>query len=65
MTLGLLDALKVLELGDSVASAFCGKLLADMGADVVTVEPPEGGRIRRLPPYYEGVPGSERSHLQQ
>ena len=63
MKLGLLSGLKVLERGDSVAVAFAGKLLADLGADVVVVEPPGGSSLRRLPPYYEDVPGPERSVL--
>ena len=32
-------------------AAFCGRLLADLGADVIHVEPPEGDRGRRLPPF--------------
>ncbi len=32
-------------------AAFCGRLLADLGADVIHVEPPEGERGRRLPPF--------------
>jgi benzylsuccinate CoA-transferase BbsF subunit len=54
----------VLEIGDSVAVAFCGKVLADLGADVVMVEPPGGRRLRQLPPHYDGCPESGRSVLQ-
>jgi len=63
MRLGLLSGVRVLEVGDTVAVAFSGKILADMGADVVTVEPPGGSCLRRLPPYFEDVPGPERSVL--
>lgn len=63
MRLGLLSGLRVLEVGESVAIAFCGKVLADMGADVVTVERPGGSCLRRLPPYYQDVPGPGRSVL--
>lgn len=63
MRLGLLTGLRVLEVGDSVAVAFCGKVLADLGADVVVLEPPNGSPLRRLPPYYEDRPGPGRSIL--
>jgi crotonobetainyl-CoA:carnitine CoA-transferase CaiB-like acyl-CoA transferase len=64
MRLKLLDGLKVIQVGGTVSSAFCGKVLADMGADVLMVEPPgEGNFTRRLPPYYEDTPGLERSVL--
>jgi crotonobetainyl-CoA:carnitine CoA-transferase CaiB-like acyl-CoA transferase len=32
----------------------CGRLMADLGADVIRVEPPEGGRSRQLPPFHNG-----------
>jgi len=63
MGLRLLTGLKVLEVGDTVAVAFCGKVLADLGADVLIVEPPGGSPLRRLPPYYQDVPGTGRSVL--
>ena len=58
-----MNGLKVLEAGDTIAIAFSGKLLADLGADVVMVEPPGGSPLRRLPPYYQDVPGPGRSVL--
>ena len=39
---------------------YCGRLMADLGADVVKVEPPEGGSARRLRPYVGHEPGPER-----
>ena len=38
MTYRLLNGLRVLELGEFVSAPYCGKLLADMGADVLKVE---------------------------
>lgn len=42
-----LDALRVVEIGDRIAGAYCGKLLTDAGADVVKVEPAGGDPMRR------------------
>jgi benzylsuccinate CoA-transferase BbsE subunit len=56
---GALEGLRVLELADET-SAYCGKLFADMGADVVLVEPPEGSRQRARQPFHKGVAGPDR-----
>ena len=57
---GPLADLRVVEL-QSEAGAFAGKLLADMGADVVSVEPPGGAATRDLPPFLDDDPHPERS----
>ena len=44
--MGALDGVRVLELGQLVAGPFAGALLAEHGADVVKVEPPEGDALR-------------------
>lgn len=41
-----LSDIRVLELGGGIAAATAGKLLADLGANVVKVEPPEGDALR-------------------
>ena len=59
-----LAGVKVLELSSFVAGPFCAKLLADMGADVVKVEPPDvGDESRRRGPFYGGIPGRDSSLL--
>ena len=55
-----LSGVRVIELA-SERIAFAGKLLADMGADVVLVEPPGGDPSRRYPPFIDDQPGPERS----
>jgi crotonobetainyl-CoA:carnitine CoA-transferase CaiB-like acyl-CoA transferase len=57
---GPLDGLRVIELSDPLC-AWAGKLLADLGADVVVVEPPGGSAQRRFEPFLDDVPGPERS----
>lgn len=59
-----LGGLRALELCSFVAGPYCTKLLADMGADVVKVEPPQGGdESRRRGPFYRGRPDPETSLL--
>ena len=57
---GALGNLRVLELSD-VIGEWCGKLMADMGADVIKVEPPGGVEERKIGPFYKDVPHPERS----
>ena len=53
-----LDGIRVLELGNFMAGPYAGTLLADMGADVVKVESPDGGDYSRaLGPF--PAPGSD------
>ena len=44
---GALDGIRVLELGQLIAGPFCGQLLADNGAEVLKVEPPQRGDAMR------------------
>jgi crotonobetainyl-CoA:carnitine CoA-transferase CaiB-like acyl-CoA transferase len=53
-THGPLKGLRVLELGSTVAGPFCGRLLADFGAEVVKVEAPEGDALRTMGEHVDG-----------
>jgi crotonobetainyl-CoA:carnitine CoA-transferase CaiB-like acyl-CoA transferase len=57
---GPLDGLRILELADEKGQ-FCGKLLGDLGADVVKIEPPGGEPCRRVGPFLDDIPHPERS----
>src|SRR6195952_553676 len=53
---GPLDGIKVVEIGQALAGRLAGVILADMGADVIKVEKPDGGDDARLwgPPFVDG-----------
>jgi len=57
-----LGGVRVVELGHVLAGPFAGMLLADLGADVVKVEPPSGDMMRAWPPIATGEDGEEFSH---
>jgi crotonobetainyl-CoA:carnitine CoA-transferase CaiB-like acyl-CoA transferase len=57
---GPLAGLRVLELADEKGQ-FCGKLLADLGADVVKIEPPGGEANRHVGPFLDDVAHPDRS----
>ena len=51
-------------MGNLVSAPYCGKLLADLGAEVIKVEPPVTGDIsRRLGPFANGQPHPEHSGM--
>src|ERR1041385_391967 len=57
---GPLTGLRVLELADEKGQ-FCGKLLGDLGADVVKIEPPGGESCRHIGPFLDDIPHPDRS----
>ena len=64
MTYSLLSNLRVLEIGSMLSAPYCGRLLADAGATVIKLEPPEVGEpARRYGPWPGDIPDPERSGL--
>ena len=57
---GMLSPYRVLDLTDE-RGILCGKILADLGADVIQVEPPGGSSARRIGPFYRDEPGPDSS----
>lgn len=57
------DGIRVVEYGQTTMAPYCTRLLADAGADVIKVEPPEGDMARRRGPFPGDVPDPERSGL--
>jgi crotonobetainyl-CoA:carnitine CoA-transferase CaiB-like acyl-CoA transferase len=57
---GALSHIRIVELGDIPAS-YAARLLADLGADVIKVEPPGGDPNRLLPPFAGNIEDPERS----
>lgn len=57
---GALASVRVVDLSD-ISGVYGTKVLSDLGADVVRVEPPGGDPMRDVPPFLGGKPGSDRS----
>ncbi len=64
MTSQALSGLKVVEWTEFVSGPYCGKLLADLGAEVIKVEKPGlGDKARSYGPFPQGIPHPEKSGL--
>ncbi len=57
---GALADYRVLDLADD-RGVYCGKVLADLGADVIKIEPPGGDPSRNIGPFYKDTPDPEKS----
>lgn len=55
-----LSDIRVLDLTDD-KGLLCGRMLADMGADVIKIEKPGGDTVRNTPPFYHDIPDPEKS----
>ena len=56
----LLNSCRVLDLTDE-KGFLCGKILADLGADVIKIEKPGGDKARNLGPFYQNTPDPQKS----
>ncbi|MFC1904856.1 CaiB/BaiF CoA transferase family protein [Chloroflexota bacterium] len=56
----LLSPYRVLDLTDE-KGYLCGKILADLGADVIKIEPSDGDNGRNIGPFYHDIPDPEKS----
>ena len=63
MSKGALAGSLIVEMASRVCGEYCGKLLADFGAEVIKIEPPGGSPTRRMGPFKDGIAGPERSAL--
>ncbi|MGM9522611.1 MAG: CaiB/BaiF CoA transferase family protein [Oscillospiraceae bacterium] len=61
MATGPLSGVKVIEYCSFVAGPYGTKLLADLGAEVIKIEPPEGDEARKRGPFKDDVPNPETS----
>ncbi|HWA19440.1 MAG TPA: CoA transferase [Devosia sp.] len=59
----LLDGVRVLELGSGLASSFAARILSDLGAEVLKVEPPSGDVLRHVGPFWGGEDAQQDSAL--
>ncbi|MCL0101509.1 CoA transferase [Dehalococcoidia bacterium] len=62
-SVGPLSGVNVLEYGQHISGPFCARTLADLGADVIKVEPPSGDPSRTHGPFPADEPDPEKSGL--
>jgi len=57
---GILDGFRVIDLTE-FGCQLCGKVLGDLGADIIKIEPPGGSPTRDIGPYYHDIRDPEKS----
>ena len=66
---GPLSGIRIIEISETSAGAYCGRLLAGLGASVTLIEPPQGSPLRRRGPFRHDIPdregGATHLHLQR
>jgi crotonobetainyl-CoA:carnitine CoA-transferase CaiB-like acyl-CoA transferase len=60
---GALAGLRVVEIASDIAGPYCTKLLADLGAEVIKIEPPTGDPLRDWGPFPGGAKDPNKSGL--
>ena len=50
----VLEGVVVLDFTCVISGPYCTRMMADLGADVLKIEPPQGELIRTVPPYLNG-----------
>jgi len=60
---GALKGLRIVELAEGVTGEYCGKLLADFGAEIIKIEAPKGSPTRRMAPIVGDEGGCEGSAI--
>lgn len=58
-----LSGIKVLDVSEHIAGSYCTKLFAELGAEVIKVEKPQGDATRKMGPFFKEGPLSEKSGL--
>jgi crotonobetainyl-CoA:carnitine CoA-transferase CaiB-like acyl-CoA transferase len=58
-----LDGLRIVEIANEISGPYCGKLFADLGADVTKIEAPSGDSLRQWGPFPGDEPDPDRCGL--
>ena len=53
-TFGMLKGIRIIDCTRNIAGPVATMLAAEMGADVIKIEPPDGDEMRRWPPFVDG-----------